>query len=78
MGDSGYRRGSRYRSYLLRLWQTADGDRQVLRVSLEQPGSGRRLGFAGLDELVAFLKGAIAGAEDEGLGGETDGERAPE
>ena len=61
MGESEHGRASRYRSYLLRLWQTADGERQELRVSPEQQGSGRRVGFAGLGELVAFLEGASGG-----------------
>jgi hypothetical protein len=45
----------RYLSYLLRLWQTSDGDRQVWRVSLESPGTGERRGFAGLEEMLDFL-----------------------
>ena len=53
------RAGLGYRSYLLRLWETTDGDRRVWRASLEQPGTGRRQGFAGLRELVAFLERAV-------------------
>ena len=36
----------RYRSYLLRLWQTSNGKKQIWRASLESPGSGERQGFA--------------------------------
>ncbi len=48
-----------YRSYLLRLWQTMDGDRKVWRASLEQPGTELRRGFAGLRELMAFLEQTV-------------------
>jgi hypothetical protein len=46
----------RYFSYLLRLWQTDDQGRPVWRASLESPGTGKRLGFADLDELFKFLR----------------------
>lgn len=46
----------RYRSYLLRLWQTRDGEDQVWRASLETPGTGERRGFASLEDLVDFLQ----------------------
>jgi hypothetical protein len=45
-----------YQSYLLRLWQTSDGDRQVWRASLEKPGTGKRHGFASLRELYEFIE----------------------
>jgi len=47
---------SLYLSYLLRLWQTPDGDRQVWRFSLQSPGTDEWRGFANLEELVAFLR----------------------
>ena len=50
------RREQRYRSYLLRLWQTSDGRRQVWRASLESPGGGERWGFASLRDLFGFLE----------------------
>jgi hypothetical protein len=46
----------RYLSYLLRLWQTSDGEEQVWRASLESPGTGQRQGFACLEDLFDFLK----------------------
>lgn len=49
----------RYFSYLLRLWQTSDGDTQIWRASLECPGSGRQYGFASLQELFDFLEAQI-------------------
>lgn len=44
-----------YLSYLLRLWETRDGEKEVWRASLENPGSGERLGFASLEDLYCFL-----------------------
>jgi hypothetical protein len=47
---------SRYVSYLLRLWQTRDGETWVWRASLESPGTGDRHGFASLKALFEFLE----------------------
>ena len=49
-------RQQRYLSYLLRLWQTGDGGKQIWRASLESPGTGERKGFASLKELFEFLE----------------------
>ena len=51
--DEGRRR---YISYLLRLWRIEDRGKPSWRASLEDPGSGDRLGFAGIDDLCAFLR----------------------
>ncbi len=45
----------RYFSFLLRLWQTSDGDQQVWRASLESPGTGEHRGFASLRQMFDFL-----------------------
>ena len=50
------KRGQRYLSYLLRLWQTGDGEEQVWRASLQVPGSEERHGFATFQGLVDFLQ----------------------
>jgi len=50
----------RYVSYLLRLWQTQSDGQSAWRASLEDPHSGRRRGFAGLAELLAYLEQEIA------------------
>jgi hypothetical protein len=53
-----YRSIPRYRAYLLRLWavQTQDpGTPAIWRFSLEDPRTGKRRGFAHLEELTAFL-----------------------
>jgi hypothetical protein len=46
----------RYLSYMLRLWETSNGERQIWRASLESPGSGQRHGFASLQSLIEFLE----------------------
>lgn len=45
-----------YVSYLLRMWQTSDGEVCTWRASLEQPGTQERRGFATLEELFDFLR----------------------
>lgn len=62
----------RYLSYLLRLWQTSDGQRLVWRASLESPGSGKRRGFASPKALFDFLKAQIEPCDerDHDQGGE--------
>ena len=49
----------RYLSYMLRVWQTSDGAKQVWRASLETPGTGERQGFASLKDLFDFLQTQI-------------------
>jgi hypothetical protein len=52
----------RYRAYLLRLWQeqTASSERAAIwRTMLEDPKTGQRRGFDGLDSLLAFLRAEI-------------------
>lgn len=46
---------TRYLSYLLRLWETADGEQRFWRASLERPGTGERRSFATLETLFAYL-----------------------
>ena len=43
-----------YFSYLLRLWRENDGTASW-RASLHDPRTGKRMGFATLDDLVKFL-----------------------
>ena len=45
-----------YHSYLLRMWQTSDGEECTWCASLEQPGTEERRGFATLDDLFDFLR----------------------
>jgi hypothetical protein len=52
----------RYLSYLLRLWQASSSGELVWRVSLEDPHTGERRGFACLAKLVSFLEGEMAGS----------------
>jgi hypothetical protein len=49
----------RYHSYLLRFWQErrgSAGSQAVWRFSLDDPRTGRRRGFAGLDALIAAVQ----------------------
>lgn len=46
---------NQYQSYLLRLWKAPAGPVTVWRASLESPSTGRRQGFASLQDLVEFL-----------------------
>lgn len=43
-----------YRSFLLRFWRVEE-KRPLWRVSLEEPATGERRGFADLGKLFAFL-----------------------
>lgn len=45
----------RYYSYLLRLWETTDGNLPVWRAMLELPATGEKRSFASLDELFVYL-----------------------
>ena len=63
----------RYLSYLLRLWQTSDGKKQIWRASLERPGSGERQGFASLRDLFGFLQGQTEPEDEENCGSGTRG-----
>jgi hypothetical protein len=64
-----------YHSYLLRLWRVRGGgacsshEEPVWRASLDHPLSGERLGFASLDDLVAYLRQQM-GAMPDTDGGE--------
>ena len=42
-------------SYLLRLWRSEDPGASDWRASLEVPETGKRIGFASLEQLFAFL-----------------------
>ncbi len=48
-------KSSHYRAYLLRVWCTHEAGTHVQRVSLEEAGTGRVLGFAGLEEVFVYL-----------------------
>jgi hypothetical protein len=46
----------KYLAYLLRLWQEDHGGRFIWRASVEMPGLDKRLAFADLTALFAFLE----------------------
>jgi hypothetical protein len=58
-------RRPRYLSYMLRLWQTSDGENRVWRASLETPGTRKHQGFGCLEDLFEFLQ-----AQTESGGGD--------
>jgi hypothetical protein len=64
-----------YLSYLLRLWQTSDGGKQVWRASLESPGTGERQGFASLEDLFEFLQIQTKPKDEEFYGYDTQERR---
>ena len=43
-------------AFLLRLWRVDNGQEMIWRASLQDVRTGERLGFAGLDEAVAYLQ----------------------
>ncbi|HBX71084.1 MAG TPA: hypothetical protein DEH25_17330 [Chloroflexi bacterium] len=49
-------RKKKYRSYLLRLWLEDTNGKQVWRISLENPFSRERRGFATLKDLLMYLE----------------------
>ena len=49
-------RKRRYLAYLLRLWQVQDEGETGWRASVENVHTGQKVGFAHLDQLVAFLR----------------------
>ena len=50
-----------YVSYLLRIWRPSGDNTPGAHFDLTDLGTGRRLGFADLDELFDFLESASAG-----------------
>jgi hypothetical protein len=49
-----------YLSYLLRLWETNDGEKDIWRASVERPGTGERCSFADVQALLEFLQCEMA------------------
>jgi len=48
-----------YKAYILRIWKESE----QWRFSIEAVGSGRRQGFACIEQVVAFLEKVTPGAE---------------
>jgi len=57
-------RRKNYLSYLLRLWRTGSEENGVWLVSLNNPFTGERLGFASLQDLFAFLQSQVDDKEE--------------
>lgn len=47
---------SSYISYMLRLWRVNEAGASLWRASLEDPHTGKRMGFADLEGLFTFLR----------------------
>lgn len=62
-----------YQSYLLRLWRAREAGNPVWRASLKSTHTGKQVGFANVESLLAFLEGQIAIAEQRISGGESTG-----
>ena len=63
-------------SYVLRMWETRNGEQSVWRASLQDVRSGERMGFAGLDEVTRFLRAQTGSTLGEERGRSTEHERA--
>jgi len=63
--NSETRQTKNYLSYLLRLWQEELDGQRVWRASLESVHDGRRLGFASVQRLTAFLTEQTASKDRE-------------
>ena len=57
-------RKKKYRSYLLRLWVEDGNGKGVWRISLENPFSGKRRGFARLKDLCIYLEEKVHANEE--------------
>ena len=57
----------RHIAYLLRLWRVGEPESSDWQASLEVPGTGKRIGFANLEQLFAFLM--ELSEEDQGVQG---------
>jgi hypothetical protein len=53
-----------YIAYLLRLWRETSGGPDRWRASLQDPHSGKRVGFASPEELFEFLHRQVVAATD--------------
>ncbi|MBN1640921.1 MAG: hypothetical protein JXA09_06775 [Anaerolineae bacterium] len=74
----GIREGQRHAlAYVLRLWRVSDGERAIWRASLQDVRSGERVGFAGLDEAMAYLQQQIGAPSEVEHSGREPGSSAP-
>jgi len=64
-----------YLSYLLRLWETSDGEKEVWRASVECPGTRERQSFADVQTLIEFLQREM---RESGVGHKEYGVRSTE
>ena len=66
-----------YVAYLLRLWRERSGESTRWRASLQDPHSGKRVGFASLEELFGYLRRETGDLPERDKGGSSnEGESA--
>ncbi|MEM7119168.1 MAG: hypothetical protein AAF614_42515 [Chloroflexota bacterium] len=56
---------NQYHVYMLRIWTQGQEQAQALRLSIEDPRTGQRVGFGTLHELLAFLQQSHASPTTE-------------
>jgi hypothetical protein len=69
-------RRQKYLSYLLRLWRTGSEEDGVWLASLTNPFTGEHLGFASLEQLLAFLQSQVDKRERQASEEDGNGSRA--
>lgn len=57
--------GREYLSYLVRLWRVCAPGMPIRRASLQRPSEGEQRSFAGLDEMMAFLRAETEERDEE-------------
>lgn len=67
-----------YLAYLLRLWRAGPGEGGGWRAALQDPHTGQQIGFACLDDVVAYLKQRMGEGGAEARDGADGGVRSPE
>jgi hypothetical protein len=58
-----------YGAYLLRLWRERSGESARWRASLQDPHSGKRVGFASPEELFGYLRREMGDLPETDKGG---------
>jgi hypothetical protein len=58
-------------SYILRLWLVDQSQAPDWRASLENPETGKRIGFASLEQLFAYLIEVVENKADDPQTGDT-------
>jgi len=57
-----------YLAYLLRLWHIKDAGKLGWRASLEDPHTGKYLGFSNVEALIDYIRELVGSCQVEGEG----------